>query len=98
MEQTDIRLSISEAARIFGVNPQTIRRAIKAGELSYIVVQARYKLSFASLLSWSQKATTTKNKLARQGIGQFVQQWRIQNRLYSPHPENVKRQIQQKNA
>lgn len=94
MEQTDIRLTVSEAGRIFGVSEQTIRRAIKSQEVHYIVVRGRYRLSFSSLLSWSQGATSTKNKLAKRGIGQYVAQWKIHNRLYSPHPENVKRQLQ----
>jgi hypothetical protein len=28
-----------------------------------------------------------KNKLANAGIGQFVGQWKIRNRLYSPNPK-----------
>ena len=40
-----IRVSISEAARLFGVNPQTIRRAIKANEITYVVVANRYKIN-----------------------------------------------------
>ncbi len=91
--QQDIRLSISEAARIFGVNPQTIRRAIKSGGISYIVVRNRYRLSFSSLLKWSQKQTTTRNKLAKHGIGQFVQSWAINNKHFAPHPENVRKQV-----
>jgi excisionase family DNA binding protein len=98
MDQTDIRLTVSEAGRVFGVSQQTIRRAIKAQLVKYIVVRGRYRLSFASLLSWSQHATSTRNKLAKQGIGQYVAQWKIQNRLYSPHPDNVKRQINQKSS
>jgi len=33
-----IRVSISEAAKLFGVNAQTIRRAISAQEVTYIIV------------------------------------------------------------
>ena len=94
----DIRLSISEASRVFGINPQTIRRAIKAQKVKYIVVRSRYRLSFASLLSWSQSATSTKNKLAKRGIGQFVQGWKINNRLYSPHPDKVRAMVNPKNT
>lgn len=82
-----VRLSISEAARLFGVNPQTIRRAIKNKELTYIVVRNRYKLNFESVLKWSQSHTSARNKLMRQGIGQFVSEWNIKNPLYSPNPE-----------
>jgi excisionase family DNA binding protein len=82
-----IRVSMSEAARLFGVNAQTIRRAISAQEITYVVVGGRYKLNFESLVKWSQRRTTTKNKLAKKGIGQFVEQWKIKNPLYSPNPK-----------
>ena len=84
-----IRVSVSEAARLFGVEPKTIRRAIKAQKLKYIVVQGRYKINFSSLLEWSQGKTTTKNKLTSRGIGQYVDNWKIKNKLYSPRPELV---------
>ena len=84
-----IRVSISEAARLFGVNAQTIRRAITAQEVTYIIVAGRYKLNFESLVKWSQKHTTLKNKLEKKGIGQFVGNWKIKNPLYSPNPKIV---------
>lgn len=82
-----IRVSVSEAARLFGVDTKTIRRAIAAEELKYIVVQGRYKINFQSLLEWSQGRTSTKNKLGKKGIGQYVNQWKIKNKLYSPNPK-----------
>ncbi|MFA5022646.1 MAG: helix-turn-helix domain-containing protein [Patescibacteria group bacterium] len=87
-----IRVSVSEAARLFGVEPKTIRRAIKGQELKYIVVCGRYKINFSSLLEWSQGKTTTKNKLTERGIGQYVDKWKIKNRLYSPNPEIFKKE------
>jgi excisionase family DNA binding protein len=87
-----IRLSISEAAKLFGVNPQTIRRAIAAQEITYAIVGARYKLNFESLVKWSQRHTTIKNKLAHRGIGQFVDKWKIKNPLYSPNPKTIKKE------
>ena len=90
----DIRLSVADAARIFGLSQQTIRRAVKAEKIKYIVVRGRYRLSFFSLLKWSQQATSTKNKLQNKGIGQFVQSWNINNKLYSPHPQNVAKEIE----
>jgi len=84
-----IRVSISEAAKLFGVNAQTIRRAIVAQEVTYIIVAGRYKLNFESLVKWSQKHTTLKNKLESKGIGQFVGHWKIKNPLYSPNPKIV---------
>jgi excisionase family DNA binding protein len=84
-----IRVSISEAARLFGVNAQTIRRAVAAQEVTYVVVGGRYKLNFESLVKWSQQHTTVRNKLAKKGIGQFVGQWKIKNPLYSPNPKSI---------
>lgn len=84
-----IRVSISEAAKLFGVNSQTIRRAIAAKEVIYIVVAGRYKLNFESLVKWSQRHTTVKNKLEKKGIGQFVGNWKIKNPLYSPNPKTI---------
>lgn len=83
-----IRLSVSEAARLFGVNPQTIRRAILDGELTYIVVAGRYKISFESLVRWSQKKTIQR-KTQQRGIGQFVEKWKLAGKLYSPGESSV---------
>ena len=85
----DIRLSVSEGAKLFGVSQQTIRRALKAEKLKYIVVRGRYRISFLSILKWSQSSITTNNKLENKGIGQFVQHWKIKNRLFSPHPDSL---------
>lgn len=89
---TMIRLSISEAAKLFGVNEMTIRRAIKQGKITYAVVGSRYKLNFESVLKWSQEETKRRQKLATAGIGQYVSLWKIKNTLYSPNPEQVIRE------
>jgi excisionase family DNA binding protein len=84
-----IRLSVSEAARIFGVASKTIRRAIADGTILYVVVRGRYKISFESLVRWSQERPKIKNKLDKTGIGQYVSQWKIRNKLYSPNPNGI---------
>ncbi|MBI5731811.1 MAG: helix-turn-helix domain-containing protein [Candidatus Magasanikbacteria bacterium] len=86
-----IRLSISEAARFFGVNSQTIRRAVKNQEITYSVVRGRYEINFESLLKWSQKKKTTVTKLESKGIGQYVDKWKIKNPLFSPNPSLIKK-------
>ncbi|OGH84958.1 MAG: hypothetical protein A2493_01925 [Candidatus Magasanikbacteria bacterium RIFOXYC12_FULL_33_11] len=91
-----IRVSISEAARLFGVNPQTIRRAIKSQEITYVVVAGRYKINFESLVRWSQKKVTVKNKSEKFGIGQYVDKWKIKNTLYSPSTKSIKTTDDQK--
>jgi excisionase family DNA binding protein len=94
-EREIIRVSISEAARLFGVNGQTIRRAIKNQEITYVVVAGRYKINFESLVKWSQLKTTVKNKSETRGIGQYVDKWKIHNTLYSP---STKSAIKKKNT
>ncbi len=84
-----IRLSVSEAAKLFGVSSKTIRQAIKNQELKYIVVKGRYKINFNSLVEWSQQSTRRSNLLKNQGLGQYVDQWKIRNRKYSPNPELI---------
>ena len=87
MQETNpVRVSVSEAARLFGLSQRTIRRAIKNEEIMYIVVQGRYKINFGSLVRWSQLRPITRNKLNNNGIGQFIDKWKISNQLYSPNP------------
>ena len=90
---SDIRLSISEAAKLFGVSVKTIRQAIKEGLIVYIIVNGRYKINFKSLVIWSQQSTRRKNLLTSQGIGQYVDKWRIQNPKFSPRLPQADNQI-----
>lgn len=80
------RVTLSEAAKLFGIHDKTLRRALKRGELRYVVVRGRYRLHFESLMVWSQKTVTVRNKRDSQGIGQWVEQWKIRNTLYTPRP------------
>jgi len=86
-----IRITVSEAARLFGVSTKTIRVALKTNQIRYIVVNNRYKISFESLLDWSQRSTRRRNQLSTSGIGQYVQKWNIRNKKYSPDPELLNR-------
>jgi len=90
-ENHPIRLSVTESAKLFGLEQKTIRRALKNQEIRYIVVRGRYKLHFESLLKWSQKKTTIKNKTNKYGLGQYVEKWKITNKLYSPNPDTIKK-------
>ncbi len=86
-----IRVSVSESARLFGVSTKTIRQALKANEIRYIVSRGRYRINFESLLKWSQESTRRRNLLGSTGIGQFVEKWHIHNKKYSPTEELAKR-------
>jgi excisionase family DNA binding protein len=94
MPSPTIRLSVSEAAKMFGVSQRTVRRAIQDQEVTYVVVQGRYKINFESLLRWSQRTTTIRNKRDQGGIGQYVDQWKINNKLFSPNPSKLDRDEQ----
>ncbi|MBT4349906.1 helix-turn-helix domain-containing protein [bacterium] len=89
-KESIIRVSVSEAAQLFGVSTKTIRQALKADELRYIVVRGRYKINFISLVEWSQKSTRRSNLLKNQGLGQYVNQWKISNKKYSPNPKSIR--------
>ena len=89
-----IRLSVSEAAKFFGIEQKTVRRALKSGDLRYVVVRGRYRILFESILEWSQKRPKVRNKLSSVGVGQYVDKWKIKNKLFSPNPAT----ITQKNA
>jgi len=83
-ESKPIRVSVSEAAKLFGVSTATIRKALREQELRYIIVQNRYKINFEDLVSWSQKSARRSGQFREKGIGQFATKWHINNRLYSP--------------
>jgi excisionase family DNA binding protein len=85
-DKIPLRVTISEASRLFGVHDKTIRRAIRGGDLRYIVVHGRYKLHFDSLMLWSQRRKIVREKRDSKGIGQWVERWKIRNILYSPRP------------
>ncbi len=87
MPKNPIRLTISQAANLFGVSQKTIRRAIQEEAVSYVVVRGVYKINFESILKWSQSRIKIKNKVNSQGIGQYVDKWKIKNKLYSPNPK-----------
>jgi excisionase family DNA binding protein len=82
-----IRVSVSEGAKLLGVNPATVRRAIKDQQIRYVVVRGRYKISFESLIKWSQKRPIVKYNLENKGIGQYIEKWKIKNTLFSPNPK-----------
>lgn len=86
-----IRVSVSEAAKLFGVSSKSIRDAIKMQELRYIVVKNRYKINFESLVQWSQKNKRRQNKLSGSGIGQYVTSWNVAAPKFSPRAPEQKR-------
>ncbi|OGY91392.1 MAG: hypothetical protein A3B31_02310 [Candidatus Komeilibacteria bacterium RIFCSPLOWO2_01_FULL_53_11] len=86
LDKIPVRVSVSEASRLFGVSTKLVRDAIKNQEIRYIVVKKRYKINFESLVQWSQKSVRRSNKLMQHGVGQYVETWRIRAAKYSPRP------------
>lgn len=69
--------SVSEAAKLGGVQSKTIRRAIKSDpNLSYKIIKNRYQIEMSSLLSYLNKNTKLQNKLKDFGLGQYVEEWK----------------------
>lgn len=74
-----IWLSVSEAAKLGGVQSKTIRRGIEAGNLKFKVIGNRYLINLATLITWLLSNTKLRNKFLNQGLGQYVSQWKRPN-------------------
>jgi hypothetical protein len=65
--------SVSSSAKLGGVDPKTIRRAIKNNpDFKYKIVKDRYKIELGSLLSYLNNNTKLRNKLKKNGLGQYL--------------------------
>jgi len=69
-------LSVSQSAKICGVEQKTIRRAIKARNIIYVVADNRYTIEAGSLISWAHQSAKLRNKLNNDGLGKFVDKWK----------------------
>ncbi len=71
-----IWLSVSEAAKIGGVQTKTIRRGLGSGMLTYKIVRNRYLINLMTLIIWLLKNTKLRNKFTNFGLGQYVDKWK----------------------
>jgi len=71
-----IWLSISEAAKLGGVTPKTIRRAIQSQKIKYRIIKNRYQVDLSLLIIYLNSKTKLKNKLNYFGIGQYIENWK----------------------
>ena len=69
-------LSVSEAAKLGGVQTKTIRRAIKSNNLRYKVIGNRYLINLESLIAFSYTKKKLMNKLNEYGLGQYIEKWK----------------------
>lgn len=73
-----IWLSVSEAAKLGGVQSKTIRRAIKSSyNLKYKIIKNRYQIDLSSLLQYLRRNTKLHNKLKKTGLGQYIEKWKV---------------------
>ena len=73
--KSPVWLSVSEAAKIGGVQTKTIRRAIQDNQIKYKIIGNRYLIDFSTLLNYLRAKTKLKNKLNQFGLGQYVEKW-----------------------
>jgi len=73
--ENPIWLSVSEAAKVGGVQAKTIRRAIKK-DLKFKVKGNRYFITLSSLVIYLHRNTKLKNKLNEHGLGQYIKEWK----------------------
>lgn len=71
-----IWLSVSEAAKLAGVQTKTIRRGLDSGLLTFQVIKNRYRINLSTLILWALKSTKLRNKFNNFGLGQYVDKWK----------------------
>lgn len=71
-----IWLSVSEAAKLGGVQNKTIRRALQAKTIKYKIVSNRYLIDLASVVKYLHTSRKLHNKLKQNGLGQYIDNWR----------------------
>jgi hypothetical protein len=71
-----IWLTMSETAKLGGVQKRTIKRALRSGHLKYRIVESRYQVDFRSALLYFFSKKKLWNKLMEFGIGQYVEKWK----------------------
>lgn len=74
-------ISLSDAAKICGIQSKTIRRAIKAGKIKYKIIHNRYLVEFESLMLFLALNKKLKNKFKQFGIGQYISSWKTGYKL-----------------
>ena len=70
-------LAVSEAAKLGGVTPKTIRRALQEKKIKYKIINNRYLIEFFSVVIFLRSKTKLHNKLDQYGIGQYIDKWKI---------------------
>ena len=74
---SNIKLSPSQASKLFAISQRSIRRAIKNKEIPVTIHNFRYEIDFRDMFIWSQKLPNRQNKRDEFGIGRYVEKWNI---------------------
>lgn len=67
-----IWLSVSESAKMGGVQTKTIRRAIQSKTIKYKIVGNRYFIELSSVAAYLHKNKKLENKFYNFGLGQYL--------------------------
>ncbi len=73
--QNPIWLTMSEAAKLCGIQKKTIKRAIVAKKMEYKIVDNRYQVNLKSVILFATTHKKLWNKFREYGIGQYVEKW-----------------------
>ena len=68
--------SVTETAKLCGLNAKTIRRAIQGKKIKYKIINDRYLVDLTSIILYCFKFKKLKNKVNSHGIGQYIEKWR----------------------
>lgn len=70
-----IWLTMSETAKIGGLQKRTIKRALRSGSLKFRIVEGRYQVDLRSAILYFFSKKKLWNKLNESGIGQYIEKW-----------------------
>lgn len=70
-----IWLTMSETAKLGGIQKRTVKRALRAGFMKYRIVESRYQVDLRSALIYLFSKKKLWNKVKEFGIGQYVEKW-----------------------
>jgi hypothetical protein len=70
-----IWLTMSETAKLGGIQKRTVKRAIRAGFVKYKIAEKRYLVDLRSALIYLFSKKKLWNKVREFGIGQYVKKW-----------------------
>ena len=73
----DVRISPSMASKLLGVSERSVRRAVTSGELNVLIHKGRYRVNLKDVIVWSHKKANRQKKRDEEGIGQYVEKWKV---------------------